>query len=59
VKITLYNLIGKSIGIVTDQIFPMGSNLINFDVSQYSTGSYVLTYQKGVDIKTCKVLIIR
>jgi hypothetical protein len=59
VTITLYNLIGTPMGIVADQLYPNGLYLINYDVSNFSDGSYLLTYRKGNIAQTCKVLIIR
>jgi hypothetical protein len=59
VTITLYNLIGTPMGIVADQLYPNGLYLINYDVSNFSDGSDLLTYRKGNIAQTCKVLIIR
>lgn len=59
VKITLYNQIGETMGIVADRSYSGGQSLINYNVSDFSPGSYLLTFIGGNVAQTRKVFIVR
>jgi len=59
VTITLYNLIGKPVGIITDQCYTAGRHILNYNVSLFPSGSYFLEFRNGTFVSTSKVIIIR
>ena len=59
VTITLYNLIGKQVGIIADQFYHDGRYLLKYDGTSLPTGSYLLSFKTPHATRTCKLLIIR
>jgi hypothetical protein len=59
VKITLYNQIGETMGVVTDRLYSDGQNTVNYDVSNLSSGGYFLTFIGGNIVQTRKLFIVR
>lgn len=47
VKIVVVDMTGNEVGVVTDQVYGMGTHQVNFDASQLSSGVYV--YQLVAD----------
>jgi len=59
VKINLCNQLGETVGIITDNSYSEGRNLIKYDVSKLSTGCYLLTFMGEYDYQTLKLFIAR
>jgi hypothetical protein len=59
VKITFNNQIGEVIGIVADQPFSEGKSLIKYEVTNFSSGSYLLNFMGENFVQTRKVFIVK
>ena len=59
VNITLFNLISKPMGIITDRLYTYGIHLLIQDVSFLTPGCYLLTYKHSNTIETRELFIIR
>lgn len=59
VLINLYNVMGKPVESVVSKVFHPGLYSINYNVTDLSSGCYILSFEQGDVIKSCKVFIIR
>lgn len=59
VSITIYNLLGKQLGIIDEGFKSIGNYNIKFDSNNYPSGIYYYTLSNGVFSETKSMLIIR
>jgi len=59
VTISLYNIIGNPVDSILDRLLDKGQYIINYDISNISPGSYLLTFRQGNDISSYKVFVSR
>ncbi|MDP4280873.1 MAG: hypothetical protein Q8867_01860 [Bacteroidota bacterium] len=57
VTISLFNDLGKSEGIIADQIFPVGNNKVNIDVSKLSPGVDYYSFKAGMYSSSGKIVV--
>ncbi len=59
VSVVLYSLIGQTLKISKEQIYPAGLHQLNFNISEFSQGTYMYTIRAGEYFASDKITIIR
>jgi hypothetical protein len=59
VKITLYDVYGQSVGVLTDRDFTSGKHNLKVDISNYPPGTYIYNLQTSAFPGSGKLVIVR
>lgn len=59
VNITLYDLYGQSVGILTDQYYSSGKHYLRIDVSFFPSGTYIYKFQTSAYIASGKLMMVK
>jgi hypothetical protein len=59
VQLIVYNILGKEIAVLVNEVKPAGNYEVNFDASKLSSGVYFYQIQAGNFVETKKMILIR
>lgn len=59
VRLNVYNMLGRKVATLVNELTPAGSHTINFDASTMSSGVYIYTLQTGASTITRKMMLIK
>jgi len=59
VKLTVYDILGREVAQLLNEVKPAGNYLVDFDASKLSSGVYFYTIQSGDFIDTKKMLLVK
>jgi hypothetical protein len=59
VTISIFNLVGQTEGIITDQNYPSGKHQLKSNITNLSPGSYICTFKSGDFLTSGKLTVIR
>ena len=59
VRISIYDLLGKEISVLMDEIKTPGKSTVSWDASTFTSGVYIARIQSGSSIQTRKIVFVR
>jgi len=59
IQLRIYDIYGRLVNFVADDVFPAGKKLFSWDGSQYPSGVYIVRCQAGRVMQTDKILLLK
>ncbi len=59
VRLTVFDLLGRLVAVLVDEIAEAGSHTVNFDASSLSSGVYTYRLQAGTTVLTRKMTVVK
>lgn len=59
VKLTVYDMLGKEITVLKNEVMPAGSHEVAFDGSELPSGTYICKLQAGDYIESIKIVLLK
>lgn len=59
VKLTVYDMLGRRVSILTDEVKSMGTHTVSWDASEQSSGVYIYKLETASEVFTKKMLLIK
>ena len=59
VNLTVYNVSGKKIAVIVDNVFSAGAHSVEWDASRFSSGVYFYKIEAGKFVDTKKLLLLK
>jgi len=59
VKLTVYNIIGRQVAVLVDEVQSAGSHTVSWSANKFSSGIYFVNLKAGPDMKSRKILLLK
>jgi len=59
IRITISDLVGRTIDVITDQLYSNGGYVIQKNVTNFSSGNYILSFENTKGVTSRKVIVLK